>query len=925
MQPFLERLAELLLEHHRDELDRVAVVLPGKRAGLHLRKHLAKCSGTALWSPEVLDMGGFLQRTASLGTAHPTLQQGGSVEMLFLLYEAYQKIAGPTAEPFAEFMEWGPTSMRDMSEVDSHLLDHAALYRDLTEYHELEEWSFRLGELSPGQERLNKQWRNTGPLHAAFEGLMRERGVATSGHIARRAAEFLAVDNVELPWKKIWFAGLNALDPASTKVIRTLLDRDLAHVAWDADEHYLNDVRQEAGRYLRRSIKDLGPGLVPPQKGIMQQRRTVRNVAAPNAYAQTTYVAQRLAALTIEERAKTAVVLAQEDLLLPLLQQMPADIGPLNVTMGIPLKSLPVHGLTEAFLALHAAQRADGSMLLEDLERLWGHPFLHEGHRTARSFQQLRALGTVRVHLKEVIAIATSNGAAHVVEMSKCLEPIGQSTNLIPSRCNALFNWAKNSAPRDRSIQEQLFQMARLQQRLDHALQRSGAPSFDLRTYSSIREKLLREENVTFLGEPLRGLQLMGVLETRALDHERLILLSVNEGIFPKTTAVQSWIPYPLRKHYKLPLPSDAEAISAYHFNRAMQKACTVELVHSTSDDAEGEPSRFLAQWKHEVVGKGVPHIGGEGGTTWTEHVASAPAKVRAELALIVKKDAAVMDRLRTLCERGLSPSALGTWLACPLDFYFKYGLGIRQTDVADGTLGSDVLGDAVHHVLQTLFIPFIGKELTPEGIAGMIPMVDQGLTDRLAEQFPRDVLSHGHFRLRLEMAGHALRKYLETEKNRCSTERTELVAVELEVKGTLPNGVLLKGRCDRIDLRNGLYTVLDVKTGAVRGEDLRITSLDREHLDKSRRFALQLLIYAWAYMEQNTSVPEVIAGVLPLQRPTQAEGEFLKVAKEAVIRRDQLETISDLLNGLVNELLDPDIPFVHDPKSLYCVCCVGD
>ena len=923
MQPFLERLAELLLEHHRNELDRVAVVLPGKRAGLHLRKYLAQCSGTALWSPEVLDMGSFLQRTASLDTAQPALVQGGSLELLFLLYEAYQEITD-TAEPFADFMEWGPTTLRDTSEVDSHLLDHSALYRDLTEYHELEEWSFRLGELSPGQQRLNKQWRSTGPLHTAHQELMRERGVATSGHIARRAAEFLGNNNAELPWKKVWFAGLNALDPASTKVIRTLLDRDLAHVAWDSDEHYLADVRQEAGRYLRRSIKDLGPGLVPPLKGILQQQRTVRNVAVPNGYAQTTYVAQRLAALTIEERAATAVVLAQEDLLLPLLQQMPADIGPLNVTMGIPLKSLPVHGLTEAFLALHAAQRDDGSMMLVDLERLWGHPFLNEGSSTTRSFQELRALGTMRVDLKDVIAIATANRSAYIVEMSTSLDPIGEATDLLPGRYNALFNWAKKNASKDRSIQEQLFQMARLQQRLDHALHRSGLPSLDLRTYALIRQKLLREESITFLGEPLRGLQLMGVLETRALDHERLIMLSMNEGVFPKNTATQSWIPFPLRKHYKLPLSSDAEAISAYHFNRAMQKTRTVELVHSNSDDAEGEPSRFLAQWKHEVVGKDLPQPDKVGGTTWTEHVVSAPAKVRDERPLIVQKDAAVMERLRTLCEKGLSPSALGTWLACPLDFYFKYGLGIRETDVADGTLGSDVLGDAVHHVLQTLFTPFLGKELTPEDIAGMIPMVDQVLTDRLAEQIPRDTLSHGHIRLRREMAGHALRSYLGAEQDRCKTERTELVAVELEVKGTLPNGVMLKGRCDRIDLRNGIYTLLDVKTGSVRSEDLRIPSLVREELDKPKRFALQLLIYAWAYMEQHPSVAELVAGVLPLQRPTLAQGEFLKVAKEEVIRRGQLEPIADLLNALVNELLDPDVPFAHDPKSLYCVCCVG-
>lgn len=915
MQPFLERLAGLLLEHHHHELDRVAVVLPGKRAGLHLRKYLAKLSGTALWSPDVLDMGSFMVRIASTGrSGSKPLSQGDALETLFMLYEAYQGIAG--TETFAEFLEWAPITLRDLSEVDAHLLDHSTLYRDLTAYHELEEWSFNLGELSPGQQRLNKQWRSTGPLHSAFNALMLERGVATSGLIARYNTENADHNAAQLPWNKVWFAGLNALDPASTKLIRSLLDRDLAHVAWDADEHYLTDMRQEAGYYLRRSIKQLGPGMVPPQNGIMHKQRAARSVVAPNAYAQTTYVAQRLAALTPQERSVTAVVLAQEDLLLPLLEQLPEDIGPLNVTMGVPLKALPVQGLTEAFLAVHTAQQGNGNIPLDALETLLGHPFLYEGPTTTKLIQQIRELGTVWVSLSKVLEFAGTIGHTRVQLMSESLANLDKGTEQLPDRFNALFAWAKQNATKDKSIQEQLFQMAKLQQRLHRALARSGLGPLDLRTYIAIREKLLREENITFLGEPLRGLQIMGVLETRALDHERLIMLSVNEGIFPKNTSSQSWIPFPIRKHYKLPMPADAEAISAYHFDRALQQTSEVELVHISGDDAEGEPSRFLAQWKHEVVGKS--------NTEWTERTVSAPVIVRKERPLIVEKDAAVLARLNALCERGLSPSALGTWLACPLDFYFRYCLGIRETDLADGTLGSDVLGDAVHYVLQILLTPHVGKELTSVSVGGMIPLVDGLLATRLAESFSHETLAHGHFRLRREMAGHAIRTYLEAEQDRCNTENTIVLAVEEEVQGTLPNGVRLKGRCDRIDIRNGQCVVLDVKTGTVRPEDLRIPALDREMLERPQRFALQLLIYAWAYMGQHPEVSTVAAGVLPLQRPSQVRGEFLKIMRDDVIRRDQLEPISDLLNALVNELLDPEKPFMHDPKSRYCMCCAG-
>ena len=564
MEPFLQRLADLLVKQHRHEMDRIAVVLPGRRAGLHLRKYLAQANGTALWSPDVLDMGAFMERCSGLS-------QGGSMEMLFLLYRTYRDLHGGQAEVFAEFMEWAPVTLRDMSEVDAHQLDVDALYRDLTEYHELEEWSFRLGELSPGQQRLNRQWRSTGDLHRAFAKVMLDHGTATSGFVARCGAERIATGALDLPWKMVWFAGLNALDPASMAVIKTLQERDMARLAWDTDPHYLDDPRQEAGRYLRRAIASLGLGELPARPAIAEHERNIRTVAAPNALAQTTYVAQRLAALSEVERSHTAVVLADETLLLPFLDQLPPDIGPLNVTMGVPLSALPVHGLTEAFLDLHVTMAPDGSCMLSALEALLGHPFLNEGNSTSRLVDALRELQRVRITSEELVARARASGSSHASDIEACVVPTHADAKELASRILALFTWAKRSTPQDPFVQEQLFQMSRLQHRLDNTLQGSGLPPMDLRTYRAIREKLLREEQLSFLGEPLRGLQVMGLLETRALDHERLILVSANEGVLPPVTSHQSWIPFDLRRHHHLPMPADGEAIAAYHFQRAIR------------------------------------------------------------------------------------------------------------------------------------------------------------------------------------------------------------------------------------------------------------------------------------------------------------------------------------------------------------------
>lgn len=907
MRPFLQRLAELLLQRHPSGLGKVAVVLPGKRAGLHLRKYLAEAHGGPLWSPDILDVGTFMQRTAGV-------EQGGTLELLFMLFETYREVRGPEADPLDQFLEWGPTTLRDLSEVDAHLLDIDTLYKDLRAYHELEEWSFRLGELSPAQQRTNAEWKATGDLHRAMHARMAEAQVATSGYIARRCAERTKQD-LALPWDFVWFAGSNALDPATTTTIKNLKSLGRAEVAWDADSFYLDDERQEAGRYLRRSIAELGPGAIAPVHGIVQQERSVRLITAPHPLGEAAYVAQRLTQLSAEERAHTAVVLAQEDLLFPLLERLPEHVGPVNVTMGLPLKGLPVHGLAECLLDVleHATEVTFG---IRTLLALFSHPFVREGDASERILDGLRAQSRLHIERDALDAIMVASGSAHLETMARTLAS-ERSPEAVGNALAALFEWASACAPEDAVVREQVHMMTRVQQRLDRLLGRAGLGPIDLRAYRTVRERVLREERLSFIGEPLRGLQVMGALETRSVDHERIIFVGATEGTLPRTEAPTSWIPYDLRKHHRLPLPGDAEAVMAYNFQRAMQCATQVEWTTSAGDGMENnEPSRFITQWKHEVIGRSM--------TTQETITVSPRIVVRAARPIHVQKDDGVQQRLQELCKSGLSPSALGTWLRCPLDFYFKYIAGIRERDVVDGKLGSDVLGNAVHNTLQRILTPMVGGELDPAELMAARERTTELLSQELTAHIPPNALEHGHYRLRRDMASKALRNHLEAEAERCRHEPTRLVAVELPVKALLSNGTLLKGRCDRIDHRDGRITVLDVKTGAVRDTDLRSAGLGREHIGPDDRYALQLLIYLWAYLRQHPDVPEARAGVIPLQRASRSTVEFLRIGGELVITQRDLPAIEALLLTLVQELVDPSTPFTHDPESTHCTMCLA-
>ncbi len=908
MSTFLDRLAKTLLERHGPRLDEVAVVLPGQRAGMHLRKYLAQHTGHALWSPEVLDMGGWMQRYTGL-TQLPTM------DGLLLLYEAHRNMAGERAEALDSFLQWAPIALRDMSEADAHLLDLDDLYRDLRAYHNIDQWSFTLGkDLSAGQQRALDYWQATGDLHRKLSELMAARSLGTSGWISRQAASRPLP--TPLPWTCTWFAGLNALDPASTMLIRKLAGANAAVLAWDTDHYYLDDPKHEAGRFLRRSINDLGPGVLPPIDDLRTRERSIRAAMVPDRITQARFAAQELKGLDEATRARTAVVLADEDLLMPLLEALPNDIGPVNVTMGLPTTVLPISALVTSFLHLHMYQEG-GAFRVEDVRRLLLHTFLHRGMASQKTLEALMAMQRPRVRQPTLHALFTEHGLGNDPNMEQALSPMESAAD-VPSRIVALLQWVRKLHGHDQLIEEQLFRMARMQHRLDQALERTGAAAMDVRAYCRARERLLREERLGFFGEALEGAQVMGFLETRSVEMERIILLGANEGTLPRSSTQQSFIPFEVRRAYHLPLRADTEAITAYHTYRLLHGCGDLVAVSDQGGATEGDrPSRFIAQWQHELVPVSKTSV-------LEEHVPVHFA-TRQSPQLQAHKDAAVLERLKVMAERGFSPSALGTWLRCPLDFYFTQVLRIQPPDEVDHKLGSDVLGEAVHGVLQDLLVQRLNTELDPDEMRTWADSVKPMLVARLGKDFPAEVVDRGHFRLRIEMAAAATAEFLRNEADLIA-EGTRIVplAVEADLGAALPDGIRLRGRCDRIERRNDVVHILDIKTGSVHEKDLRLKTLDRNELAAEQRYALQLLTYAWLYLMEHSEEPCVKAGILPLQKASQAEGTFLRIGNSDLIERSQMPDLTALLAQLVEELRDPERPFMHDSDSRHCTCCVA-
>ncbi|MBK8499103.1 MAG: PD-(D/E)XK nuclease family protein [Flavobacteriales bacterium] len=872
-----------------------------------MRKYLAEAAGGALWSPELFDPASFAARLSGM-------RQCSTLELLFMLHAANKEVAGEHADSFSELLLWAPVTLRDMAEVDAHLLDHDSFYRDLRAYQDIEEWSMGgSNKLSPSQLRAVHQWDRTRALHARFNELSLAQGKGSSGLLARVALNKVSEPGWSSPWTSVWFAGLNALEPAISKIVRRFTDLSIGQLAWDADRYYFDDGDNEAGRFLRASMVDLGKGTVPVIEAVLSEERTIEQITVPNRIAQAHFAAERLRDLSLEERAQTAVVLADENLLLPLLAALAGDIGPLNVTMGVPLTALPVHGLVEALLGLHAGMVGD-AMALDDLERLLLHPLLHHSVEVNSTIDLWRKQGRHRARHPDACEALRGTLGNSASAAERALQPLNSSPAL-GDRIQQLIAWAVARCGNDRLALEQLYQLAKLERALQRAIASASSDALDPRSYRMIRERALRNERLPLFGEPLAGLQIMGLLETRAIDHERVILLGADEETLASRSQ-QSWIPFDIRRYNRLPLRADGEAIASYHVHRLLHGAKEICFVHHANDDGKSEPARFLEQWRQELVPRSATRL--------VQRSLQAPVAFRSSAAIVVEKGPAIMERLAEMASKGFTPSQLGTWLRCPLDFCFKHLMGLQEAAEDEGKLASNVLGTAVHAVLEEVYAAQVGMRVEPRDLLERIPAIPTMLRSQLRKAVDDDALDQGHFKLSMEMAAQAIVAYVEREAERCAVQASVPLALEARLTGILPNRSRLRGSCDRLEDRDGIIHVLDLKTGTATTDKLKLKGLGREQLTREHGHALQLLIYACMVFQNNPALEVLRAGLIPLRKPSLSDGAWLFIDGSPSIERDHLRSIESLLQQLVQDLIDPSIPFRHDPRSEWCSCCIG-
>ncbi|MEM1001500.1 MAG: PD-(D/E)XK nuclease family protein, partial [Bacteroidota bacterium] len=426
-----------------------------------------------------------------------------------------------------------------------------------------------------------------------------------------------------------------------------------------------------------------------------------------------------------------------------------------------------------------------------------------------------------------------------------------------------------------------------------------------------VYKELLNSETLDFKGEPLRGLQIMGMLESRALDFETVIITSVNEGILPGGKTPNSVIPFEIKLEYNLPTYKEKDAVYTYHFYRLLQRAKNVHLIYNTEIDTlkGGEKSRFINQLEVEAI-HNIKH-----------QVLSADVTFETPELKTISKNQAIVSKLMEVGQSGFSPSALTKYVRNPLEYYYQYVLGVKETETVEEYIAANTLGTILHESLETLYKPFIGKALTIEALTkskgSISKIVDQGFI----EHYGKGNYDSGKNLIAFEVAKRYLHNFIASEQQSLRQGHIiKIVALEYEDKVTIPikgldQTIQLKGTVDRIDLFNGQLRIIDYKTGRVNAVDVAIYDWEELITDYGKSKAFQLLCYAYIYWKSTGVSLPIEAGIISFKNLKSGVLKFgekpsVRGKLDPLITEDTLLQFEELASQLILEILDVNQPF---------------
>jgi len=918
---FLQKLAEEIHQNHLDKLDDLCFVFPSKRSGLFFKRELAKRYQKAFWAPEVITIDVFVSQLSGLEVIGP-------LEQIFQLFKVHQKLKIQPQLPFEKFIDHGKLILADFNDIDMALADADPLFSNVEEYVKLGLWEPDKKDSGELALKYLETFKNLPIYYHAFHKMLIDQGKAYQGlayrfmHAQVKSNKLTIKSTVLEKWSKIYVAGLNALTPAEKWLFTWLKSQTNLQVYYEAEAQMIEDKEQESGLFMRDFANTEGANFRWKEDLLTNAKKDIHTYAVNGNLAVARMVGDLLENHPeIGRGNETAIILADENLLLPVLESLPKSIGDVNVTLGFPLGLTPFMSLTEQLFSLQNMARGHGEhrhFYFKDVMKVFTNPVLvsvlanETGfdkliHQITRKNQVWISYGFISEYLNEAPALAFVQDG-----FSDWNQKPEQSIQFLNEVIIQYQNKIEKQNYNDDVLTEQLFFFKNALGQLANYLEEFKVP-LSLDAIRRIFKQIVSPQKVPFSGEPLAGIQIMGLLETRLLSFKNVIFVSVNEGTIPAKGGSQSFLPYNLRDGFGIQTHRHRESIFAYHFYRILSQAENIHLVFDTSSMGVGsnEKSRFIRQIEQEWPEK-------SSGIKFTQHVGVFEDENNVAVDSIIKTPEVIANIKDYLSnpERGLSPSALNNFLESPTDFYYKNVLGIYEPKSVDEDVEHNTFGTIVHACLEEFYKPFEKQVLNADKLELSLKTIDTIITEEFTTEIP------SYHRGKHYMSFYSVKNYvkrfikLDIEFVRESDFPITLTKNELELNTTLQiDGleVRFKGVADRVETRQGVTYIIDYKTGGVKDTDLQVPDFETLK-DNVLTKANQVMMYAWMVHKQ-LKAESVVSGIYSL-RDTKLKMYKATIGKEkkefiSVLKAEQFNEIEHFIVEVVNDMLDPDKPFV--------------
>ena len=944
MNNFIADAAKKIYSSDKDYLNSVLVVFRSRRAGLYFRKELSKLIEKPIWSPSVMSINEFISSFSKLELAD-------RLTLVFELYKSYLKHFPD--ESFDEFYSWGDMLVRDFDEIDKHLVDASLLFKKLRDEKVMETlfpaeinedaknfWGSLLKVKSGNQyaENFLNIWNSLYDIYSAFKESLVARGIAYEGLAVRDIADRVINTADFDSYKKIYFVGFNFINKCEQKIISALKEKGKVEIFWDADKYYLHDENQEAGKFIRKFHKSVGGEIILPSKSLSESAKHIEVCGSPLNSGMVKAFGARIGELIETDNIKpenTLVLVPEPSGLLPVLYALPEKAEKINVTMGLPLKSTPLFNLVSGIHKLHTGKIfEDGKVkyYYGDVVNVLMHPYIKfTSPKEVFAFvRKVREDNIVYIDVfKDLIPEMQSESAKILLSM---IFSLGSDVSEIVSGLNSIINSlaVRMESGNDSEENYKLFQLEYLYNfstqlnRLADSISVSGI-ELNSFTFWNMLIQVLNSANVVFTGEPLKGLQVMGLLETRNLSFENVFMLYMNEGSMPDSSESLSFIPYSLRKGFGMPVYEDSDAMNAYNFWSLVQKADNVYLFYNTDTGNEvKEKSRYILQIEKELVPQNP-------GIAYTRSISAPSGNAVSENIIVIPKTPELNDFMLERIKR-LSPTYLSNFINCSLQFYLQKVLGLREDEEVEEVFSIKTFGTVFHGVMQELYKPYVGKEVTNDTIDTLILLIRNNF-DKVFNNFisSETKLSNVNFTgkgrnlLYKSIIKDLVIKLLGKDKERApfkikALEKEIYGNIKIEVNG-IEREIKIGGIADRIDEKNGVNFVLDYKTGNAVLKKLDAKTFDKfwQELPVNNNYktSLQTMLYAYIlHLEDPKS--KYNAGLYPVKKLNSG----INLISDSAFSEIDFERFGSALKHILSEIFNTDVPFsqTDDPeKCKYC------